>query len=307
MVDNPALADRQRDADLGHFRSDTIAARITDRTGTIVDGCRGGDHVNEFGFIRRRHDNKTRKAAEIGYIEGTGMGRTIGADQTSAINRKTYRQRLQRDVVHHLIIGALQERGVNRAEWLKTLGRHSGRKRYRVLLSNADVERSFRIGFFENVDSGARWHRCGDGDDSIILRRFLDQTVAKYFRIRRRIRFALRLLAGGDIKLHNPMIFVTGGLSWRVAFALFRNNVNQYRSLFCIAHIPEHRQKVVEVMAVDRTDIVEAQFLKHRAPSPKAACELLCTLGLLLEKLRQVIGKLLSDVAEFQISLPGQQ
>ena len=175
-----------------------------------------------------------------------------------------------------------------------------------MLLGNADVEGSFRIGLFENVDSGACRHRCGDGDDPIILRRFPDQAFAKHFCVGWRIRLGLRLLAGGDVELHNTMIFVAGGLGWRVALALFGDDVDQYRPLFCIAHILQHRQKVIEIVAIDRADIVEAHFLKQRAAGPKAAGELLYAPGLLLKKGRQVIGKLLADVAQLQICLPGQ-
>ena len=37
------------------------------------------------------------------------MGRAVGADQAGAINGKQYRQLLVDDVVHNLIVGALQK------------------------------------------------------------------------------------------------------------------------------------------------------------------------------------------------------
>ena len=46
------------------------------------------------------------------------MGRAVGADQAGAVERKPHRQPLDRHVVHDLVIGALQEGRIDRANGL---------------------------------------------------------------------------------------------------------------------------------------------------------------------------------------------
>ena len=84
------------------------------------------------------HD--ARQAAEIGEVEAAGMGRAVGADRPGAVHGEAHRQRLDRHVVHHLVVGALQEGRVDRAERLHPLGRQAGGEGHRVLLGDADVE-----------------------------------------------------------------------------------------------------------------------------------------------------------------------
>ena len=79
---------------------------------------RRGDHVHQFGLVRRRHHHHTRQIGHEGHVERPGMRRAIRPDQTGAINRKPHRQPLYRHVMHHLVITALQERRINRAERL---------------------------------------------------------------------------------------------------------------------------------------------------------------------------------------------
>jgi hypothetical protein len=43
------------------------------------------------------------------------MGRAVGADQPGAVDREAHRQLLDRDVVHDLVVGALQEGRIDRA------------------------------------------------------------------------------------------------------------------------------------------------------------------------------------------------
>ena len=131
----------------------------------------GRDHVHQFGLVGRRHDDEVRQAAEIGVVERTGMGGAVGADQTGAVDRETNRQALDRDVMDHLVVAALQEGRVDRAERLVAFGREAGREGHRMLLGDADVEGAVGEGLVEDVDAGARRHRRGDGDDLVVLLR----------------------------------------------------------------------------------------------------------------------------------------
>ena len=113
---------------------------------------------------------KFGQAAEIGDVERAGMGRPVGADQTGAIHGEADRQFLDRDVVHDLIVGALQEGRIDGRERLEALGREPGGERDAVLLGDADVEGAVGKFLLELIDAGARRHRGGDGDDLRSLR-----------------------------------------------------------------------------------------------------------------------------------------
>ena len=47
--------------------------------------------------------------------------------------------------------------------------------------------------------------------------------------------------------------------------------MNEDRAHIGIAHIAQHRQQMIEIMSVDRPDIVEAEFLEQRAAGHHAA------------------------------------
>ena len=67
------------------------------------------------------------------------------------------------------------------------------------------------------------------------------------------------------------MILVGGRFRRPVAFALLRHDVHEDRPRFGVAHVAQDRQQVIEIVAVDRADIVEAELLEQRAAGPEAA------------------------------------
>ena len=135
-----ALADLERTAFRRQLHADALAARIAEGGRPVVDGGRGRHHVLELGLVGGRHQHEARQAAEIGEIEGAGMRRAVGADEAGAVERKAHRQPLDRDVVHDLVVGALQERRVDGGERLEAFGGQAGGERHAVLLGDADVE-----------------------------------------------------------------------------------------------------------------------------------------------------------------------
>ena len=72
------------------------------------------------------------------------MGRAIAAHQPGAIQREHHRQILQGDVVNELIVGALQERRVDRDDRLEALAGETRRERHRVLFGDRHVEIAVR-------------------------------------------------------------------------------------------------------------------------------------------------------------------
>ena len=78
-----------------------------DRPGIVLR--HGVDHVRELGLISCRHHHEIGERAEIGEVERSGMRRAVRADQAGPVHRKAHRQVLDRDVVDHLVVGALEE------------------------------------------------------------------------------------------------------------------------------------------------------------------------------------------------------
>ncbi len=203
------------------------------------------------------------------------MGRPVGTHQTGAVDREAHRQVLDAHVVHHLVIGALEEGGVNRREGPHPFGRHPGGEGHRVLFGDPDIEaaRGMRLG--ELVDTGAGRHRGRDRADARVIIGELGERLAEHVLIGRRAGRALGLFAGDDVELGHAVILVGGVFGRRVALALLGHDMDQHRAFRGVAHVFEHGQQVIEVVAVDRADIVEAQFLEQRAAGHHAAGEFL--------------------------------
>ena len=157
----------------------------------------------------------------------------------------------------------------------------------------------------EHVDAGARRHRRGDGDDLVVLLGFLDQALAEHLGVLRRAALGLGLGAGGDVELDDAVILVGRALGRRVALALLRHDVDQDRAEVGVAHIAQHRQQVVEIVAVDRADVIEAELLEQSAAGDIAARVLDGAGDGAVERLRQMLGQLLADVAELEIGAAG--
>ena len=145
----------------------------------------------------------------------------------------------------------------------------------------------------EQVETGARRHRGGDGDDLVVLLRLLDQRVGVDLGVGRRRRLRLRLRAGRDVELDDAVILVGGFLGRLVALALLRDDVDQERPVLGVAHVVEHRQQVIDVVAVDRADIEEAELVEQRAAGDESAGIFLHRHRALLEEGRQQLGQLL--------------
>ena len=84
------------------------------------------------------------------------MGRAVGADQPGAVDREAHRQVLDRHVVDHLVVGALEEGRIDRAERPHALRGKARGKGHRVLFGDADVEGAVGVRLGELVEPGAR-------------------------------------------------------------------------------------------------------------------------------------------------------
>jgi hypothetical protein len=141
--------------------------------------------MHELGFVGSRHHHHPRKTGEKGHVERTGMGRAVGADKPCPVYGEADRQPLDGDVVHDLVVSALEERRVDGGEGLIAFGCQPSGERNGMLLGDTDVEASLREDFGEAVEPGSRWHRRGDGDNLRVGARLLDQSVREHLGVAR--------------------------------------------------------------------------------------------------------------------------
>ena len=109
LADDPALADLQLFRDFGQFNPNTVAARIAKGNRAAVMERGGIGHVNQLGFVRSGHHHEIGQARKVCNVERSGVSRAVGPDQPGPVDREADRQVLDRHIVDHLVIGALQE------------------------------------------------------------------------------------------------------------------------------------------------------------------------------------------------------
>src|SRR3546814_7525489 len=69
------------------------------------------------------------------------------------------------------------------------------------------------------------------------------------------------------------MIFGGRRLGGGIALALGRHRMDQLRAMVAVADILQHRDQMLQIMPVDRPDIIESQFLEQGAAHRHAARE----------------------------------
>ncbi len=112
------------------------------------------------------------------------MRRAVGADDAGAVDREHDRQVLQRNVVNQLVVGALEERRVDRDHRPHPLAREARRERDGVLLGDAHVEVAVGKRLREPYEPRAFAHRRRDGDEALVARRHVAEPVAEHLRVR---------------------------------------------------------------------------------------------------------------------------
>ena len=111
--------------------------------------------MHQLDLVGGGHDHHAGEAGEIGHVERAGMGRAVGADEPGAVDGESDRQALHRHVVHHLVVGALEEGRVDRGERLIAFGGKTSGEGDRMLLGDADIEAALGEGLGETVEPGA--------------------------------------------------------------------------------------------------------------------------------------------------------
>jgi hypothetical protein len=193
------------------------------------------------------------------------MGRAVGADQAAAVEREQHRQVLDRDVVDQLVVAALQEGRVDRADRLQSLAGQTRGERDRVLLGDADVEVALGEALRELDQAGALAHRRRDRDDLRIGCSGFAQPLAEDLRVAWRAGGLLaREGAGHRVELGDAVVLDRIELGGVETLALDRDQVQQLRTPGVLQAL-EGGAEGVEIVAVHRAVVAEAERFEDRA------------------------------------------
>ena len=141
-----------------------------------------------------------------------------------------------------------------------------------MLFGETDVERA--LGKFQRklVDARAVGHRRGNGDDLVVFLGLGDERLGEHRGIARGVALALLLFAGDDVELADAVILVGRLLRRLITVALLGHRMDQNRARrVVVTDVAQDGHQMIEVMAVDRTDIEETQLLEQRAAGGHAA------------------------------------
>ena len=131
------------------------------------------------------------------------VGLAVGADNAAAIDGEHHRQVLDRHVMDQLIVGALQEGGIDRHHRLVAADRQPGGEGDRVLLGDRHVEILLRVVAGELHHAGAFAHCRRDCHQRAVFGGGFTQPVAEDFRIGRQAAGAFRQRTAGRIELRH--------------------------------------------------------------------------------------------------------
>lgn len=270
------------------FGSVSRSSRIpADGRAVVVGGTRH-DHVAELDFVGRRHDGQVGDAPHVAQIVAAVVGRPVVSDKAAAVQHHSDGQVLDGHVVDDLVVSALHERRVDADKGLEALAGHSGSHRHGVLLGNSHVKGSLGKPAPENVHSGPAGHGGGNSDDAAVLDGGVDEGVGKDGGKARLAGLALVLGAGAEVELADAVHSVAGGFGGRVSVSLDGLDVQQ--DGLVVGGVPElfeNGNEVVEVVAVDGSDVVESQFLKEGSSRDQPAGVFVDALVDALDVLRQ--------------------
>ena len=200
-----------------------------------------------------------------GHVEDALVGGAVVAHEPCAVHAEDHGEVLQAHVVDYLVVGALQEGGVDAHQRAHALAGEAGREGDGVLLADADIEEAVGIGLLEEHCARAVRHGRRDGDDAGILFAQGNAGLAEYAGEARG-----RALAGQEharLGIEVAHAVVVGGVLFRgrEALALLGVHVEQHRP---VLHGGGHGQVVAQsgnVVAVHRADVGEAEGLEKHA------------------------------------------
>ena len=247
----------------------------------VADGSRAGDRVLQQivqpvlqflvigGCIDRDAD-----LAEEGCIIDALMGLAVCRDKAGAVDGKDHILLQQVDVVDDLVIGALQEGGVDAHHRQHSLTGKTGRKGDSMLLRHAHIKKALRVTMGKELQSGTVLHGSGDRAELRVLCSLLHQQFAEnsgegFLRRNLRVRHSVR------VKSRYTVIVSWVHLCRLITFTLFGHNMQKMGTRPLIDRAQGAFQ-LLHVVAIHRADVFKAHILKHGGVVHSAAYQRFC-------------------------------
>ena len=187
------------------------------------------------------------------------MRLAVGADDAGAVHGENDGQAVQRHVLDHLVIAALQKARIHRHDGAQALLGHAGGHRDGVSLRDSDVKEALRQTLRKAAEARAVRHRGGDrGDRAVFLREGRQRLAEDGGKVR-------ALLPGNALcRVEGPDAVIGGGvgLRGRVALALDGQHVQQHRAVH-LAGVADRAGQGADVMSVDGAEVIKAHVFKH--------------------------------------------
>ncbi len=200
--------------------------------------------------------------AEKGEVEEPLVGFAVLAHDAAPVHGQDHRQVLQADVVEHLVVGPLHKGGVDGAHRLHALQGQPRGEGYRVLFTNAHIEKPFREALAEIHQAGAIGHGRGDGHDLGVFLGQAHQGVAKDFGVGRHL--ADTLLDHAGIGVEAAQAVKAGGVRFRrlIALALGGEDVHQ-NGAPQLLDVLQDFDEVIQAVAFHRPQVGEFEGLEE--------------------------------------------
>ena len=244
----------------------------------------GAQHPPRLVLVGRSHDHDVRQAAQVGHVIRAGVRGSVAAHHAGAVDGEHHRKILQHHVVHDLVVRALQERGVDRHHRLQSLACEPRGERHAVLLGDRDVEIPLGIELLESLHLRPLAHRGRNRHQPLVALGHVAQPLSEDLRIRRPRRRRRRVRHDPHRRVErraDAVILHRVGFRRGVALALAGDDVQQLRASEP-PEILQRRKQGVQVVPVDRSDVVEAELLEQGAGNDQ-------TLDVLLGAARELL------------------
>jgi len=243
---------------------DGRAARIADEGRMRLVGS-GKHHVHQFILVLGRHEDAVGHVTQVGDVKQTVMSGPVLGGEPGAVHAEHHRQVLQRGVMNHTVVGALEEGGVDGANGMKPHGSQATGEQDRVLFGDAHVVIPVGHGGFEQLQAGAAGHGRGNPNQrGILLAQTHHGLAENILPIGRGARLHRRRGAGMHVVGSQAVEFLRVPLGGFEAFALLGEDVNDDGMVAGFGEFEGLNQQR-QVVAVYGPQVAQPHLLENQA------------------------------------------
>ena len=248
---------------VGHDIAHRVA-RVADGAGAVVVGAHELHRRDEARLVHCRHEDHLGEDPKDADITEALVHSAVAPDEPRPVQAQPHGQRVQGDLLEHLVERPLQERRVDGEEGLEAGLCEPGHHVHGMGFADAGVPRPVGEQGNDLVETGPVRHRRRAGDHAVVALHDVDQRVGKGAR-EASPAGAQRNLARVDLEGFRRVECRGVALGVFVALALDRMHVQHHRAVEILdlqEHVDERRQ-VVPVNGPDRheTELLEPGVL----------------------------------------------